>query len=131
MVSSLLGGKATGEPLIRLSSVADITPSAGAITIYVTLPPPGRPSHNTRRYPIAIIGGGYRGVLHSDTTRIPGLVSIADVAPTAVALAQGKTPVIRWREPATPATGVVADLDHQAPRRTRHAHRRHDHPGRL
>lgn len=117
VVSSLLGGKATGKPLIRLSHQADLIPAAGAVTIYVTLPPPGR-SHNTRRYRIAIIGGGYRGVLRSETTRIPGLISIADVAPTAVALAQGKTPLIRGREPSTPATAIVADLD----RRLRDAH---------
>jgi hypothetical protein len=106
VVSSLLGGKAAGKPLIRLSGQAEV----GAITIYVTLPPPGR-SHNTRRYPIAIVGGGYRGLLVSQSTRIPGLVSIADVAPTAVDLARGDTPVIRWREPETAATGILADLD--------------------
>lgn len=90
VVSSLLGGKASGAPLIRLSR------RPAAVTIYVSLPPPGR-SHNTRRYPIAIVGGGYRGLLASRTTRIPGLVSIADVAPTAVALAQGTKPRIRTR----------------------------------
>lgn len=110
VVSSLLGGEATGKQLIRLSSRSDSTAGKEGITIYVTLPPPGR-THNTRRYPLAIVGGGYHGVLDSDSTRIPGLVSIADVAPTAVALARGKTPVIRWHESHTSATGVVADLD--------------------
>ena len=113
VVSSLLGGKATGKPLIRLSGQAE----TAAVTIYVTLPAPGR-SHNTRRYPIAIVGGGYRGLLVSRTTRIPGLVSIADVAPTAVALARGNTPVIRSDELETAATLRLVDLD----RRLRRAH---------
>ena len=47
-------------------------------TVYVTLPPPG-PSHNTRRYPIAVVGGGFHGLLVSSATRVPGLVSIQDL----------------------------------------------------
>jgi len=53
----------------------------GPITVYVALPPPGR-RENARRYPIAIVGGGYRGILTSRSTRISGLVSLADIAPT-------------------------------------------------
>src|SRR4029453_17107632 len=34
--------------------------------------------------PILVHAPGYRGVLTSDSTRIPGLVSIADIAPTAL-----------------------------------------------
>ncbi|HZO50183.1 MAG TPA: hypothetical protein VFB26_08560 [Gaiellaceae bacterium] len=92
VVTSLLGGVATGAPTIRLAR----TPAA--TTIYVTLPPPGR-THNVRRYPLAIVGPGYpRGsLLVSRSTRIPGLVSIADVAPTAVALERGERPRIRAR----------------------------------
>ena len=114
VVSSLLGGKATGKPLIRLSAGR----RRAAITIYVTLPPPGR-SHNTRRYPIAIVGGGYRGVLCRDTTRIPGLVSIADVAPTAVALDAGQDaadPLARAR------TRRDRDRSRDLDRRLRDAH---------
>jgi hypothetical protein len=103
VVSSLLGGRAAGEPLIRLSR------SPGAVTVYVSLPPRGK-SHNTRRYPIAIVGAGYRGVLVSRTTRIAGLVSIADVAPTAVALANARAPRIRWR-PDNSAAATIAALD--------------------
>jgi hypothetical protein len=47
-------------------------------TVYVTLPPPGR-SHNVRRYPIAVTGAGFQGLLSSGATRIPGLVSIEDL----------------------------------------------------
>ena len=85
---SVLGGTPSGKPLISLGR------RPGEITVYVTLPPAGRHG-NTRRYPIAIVGGGYRGILTSRSTRIRGLVSIADIAPTARALADGKTPRIR------------------------------------
>jgi hypothetical protein len=47
-------------------------------TLYVTLPPAGV-SHNTRRYPIAVAGGDFHGLLTSSATRIPGLVSIDDL----------------------------------------------------
>lgn len=103
VVSSLLGGEASGAPLIAAST------KPAEVTIYVTLPPPGR-SHNTSRYPIAIVGGGYHGLLVTRTTRIPGLVSIADVAPTAVALAGGRRPVIGWR-PDSVASVTLARLD--------------------
>ena len=41
------------------------------MTIYVSLPPPGAHRNDTR-YPVAIVGGGYRGILESPSTRIPG-----------------------------------------------------------
>src|SRR6188508_2737689 len=88
-VSGLVG-EDDREPLIRL----DARP--GPVTIYVALPSPGR-HHNVRRYPVAIVGPGFRGILDSRSTRLPGLVSIADVAPTAVALEQGRQPVLRSR----------------------------------
>jgi hypothetical protein len=96
VVSSLLGGKASGKPLIRLSS------RPAEITFYVSLPPPGK-HHNVRRYPIAVVGGDYQGILTSSATRIPGLVSIADVAPSAVALEQGRRPRIRSRSDEQPS----------------------------
>jgi mono/diheme cytochrome c family protein len=94
--SALLGGVPSGPPLIQLAH------SPGPVTIYVALPPPGK-SHNVHRYPIAIVGGGYHGLLTSTSTRIGGIVSLADVAPTAVALAQGKSPPIRSRADADAA----------------------------
>lgn len=88
---ALLGGLPGGEPLIALAD------RPAATTIYVSLPPPG--THpNDARYPLAIVGGSYRGVLESPSTRIPGLVSIADVAPTAMALARGGRPRIGWTQ---------------------------------
>jgi hypothetical protein len=95
----VLGGTPSGKPLISLGR------KPADVTIYVALPPPGK-HPNTRRYPIAIVGGGYRGILVSGSTRIRGLVSIADVAPTARALADDRKPRIR----SSPNTRAVADL---------------------
>jgi hypothetical protein len=95
---SLLGGRPGGKPLIALSQ------RPGPVTIYVALPSAGR-HPNTRRYPIAVVGGGYHGLLTSTSTRIPGLVSIADVAPAARDLASGTKPALRSRADAdAPAT---------------------------
>jgi len=70
--------------------------------VLVELPPPGK-HPNTKRYGVIIFGAGYQGILTSHSTRIRGLVSIADLAPTAVALQAGRAPPIR------------ADLDRDAP----------------
>lgn len=85
---SVLGGVPSGKPLISLAT------RPAEVTIYVLLPPAGTHA-NTQRYPIEIVGGGYHGVLVSSSTRIRGLVSIADVAPTALALERGDKPRIR------------------------------------
>jgi hypothetical protein len=88
--NALLGGKPTGRALISLGG-----PPA-PVTIYVALPPPGK-HHNLERFPIAVVGGGYRGLLLSSSTRIPGLVSVADVAPTARSLERGEEPILTSR----------------------------------
>ena len=62
--------------------------------VYISLPPPGE-QPNTKRYSVIIFGAGYQGILTSDSTRIRGLVSIADIAPTAVALQKGRSPPIQ------------------------------------
>src|SRR5919206_4938756 len=98
--NSLLGGKPPGKPLISLGG-----PPA-QITIYVALPRPGK-HHNFARYPIAIVGGGYRGLLLSSSTRIPGLVSIADVAPTVRSLERGEKPILISRA----AGDAVAEVE--------------------
>ena len=77
------GGTPGGKILVDLSSVARAQPLRPAV--YVSLPPPGE-HPNTKRYDVMIVGAGYHGILTSDSTRIRGLVSIADLAPTAVAL---------------------------------------------
>ena len=81
-VSGLIGDR-DGEPLIAIAT------RPGPLTIYVALPPAGR-HHNVTRYPVAIVGGGFGGILDSPSTRLPGLISIADVAPTAVDLERGR-----------------------------------------
>ncbi len=77
--------------------------------VYVSLPPPGE-YPNTKRYDVMIVGAGYRGILTSDSTRIRGLVSIADIAPTAIALQQGRKPAIR-AEQDRDAAADLRDLD--------------------
>lgn len=58
-------------------------------TIVLSLPSGAALQPNDRRYPIAVIGAGYHGLLTSPMTRIPGLVSIRDVAPTALGRTRG------------------------------------------
>lgn len=69
--SSLLGEQRPGEPLVRLGD-------GPAPIVYVALPPPGRSPNG--RYPVAVVGAGFQGLLASDSTRIAGLVSIGDIA---------------------------------------------------
>ena len=64
------------------------------------------------RYPIAVVGPGYSGVLTSSSTRLPGLVSIADVAPSVRALRRGEEPRIRSKPSGDPF-GALADLDYR------------------
>ena len=59
------------------------------------------------RYPVAIVGPGYRGLLTSSSTRIDGFVSLADIAPTAKAIAAGETPRIRSRADRCAAATLV------------------------
>jgi hypothetical protein len=69
-----------GVTVTRADALAELAwqrPPAG-VQVYIALPPPGR-SHNVRRYPIAVVGPGWSGLLTSSATRIPGLVSIRDL----------------------------------------------------
>ena len=99
------GGVPTGAPEIRLGT------RPGRTTFYVALPPPGK-HHNVTRYPIAVVGPGYQGLLTSTSTRLPGLISIADVAPSVKALRGGDEPRIRSKPSADP-TARLAALDHR------------------
>jgi hypothetical protein len=78
--NSLRGGEPEGPPLIRLSNLSGAPEPP---YILVALPKGGTQS-NDRRYPVVVAAPGYRGILTSDSTRIPGLVSITDIAPTAL-----------------------------------------------
>jgi cytochrome c551/c552 len=90
---ALLGGTPGGNPIARLQ-FGPAPAGAPRPVVYVQLPPPGE-HHNTKRYRIAIVGGGYRGLLTSRSTRIPGLVAVADIAPSLVDLQKGRKPTIR------------------------------------
>jgi hypothetical protein len=81
-VNARLGGVPKGRPLIDATR-ASIFPNCD-MCIVLQLPPQGAPTANDRLYRIAVIGRGFHGLLTSQTTRIPGLVSIVDVAPTAL-----------------------------------------------
>ena len=102
------GGLPGGEPLIRLSR------RPARVTFYVVLPPPGK-HHNVTRYPIAVTGPGYRGLLTDTSTRLSGLVSIADVALSARALARGERPRIRSEDDPNPLARL-ARLDRRLDR---------------
>src|SRR5436190_18749292 len=83
-----MGGVPPGPPVISATAPSGFpTGDRHGPEIVVALPPKGDPVLNDRRYPIAVVGRGYHGVLVSRTTRIPGVVSIADIAPTATARA--------------------------------------------
>jgi mono/diheme cytochrome c family protein len=100
-------GMPDGKILVDLAYGVPAQPLRSAL--YVSLPPPGeRP--NTKRYRVIIVGAGYDGILTSDSTRIRGLVSIADLAPTAVALQEGRSPPIR-SEPERNARADLRALD--------------------
>ncbi|HET8528658.1 MAG TPA: hypothetical protein VFL60_07100 [Gaiellaceae bacterium] len=99
-------GHDPGGPVVIGAAHASGAPSGGNI-IVVTLPRPGDALANDRRYRIAVVGGGFHGLLTSDTTRIPGLVSIVDVAPTALAHTLGTL----GSTPSRDAVGALARLD--------------------
>ena len=81
-VSSRLGGVPTGKPLFDAKK-ASVFPNC-RMCIVIQLPPRGAPTSNDRLYRIAVIGRNFHGLLTSPTTHIPGLVSVVDVAPTAL-----------------------------------------------
>ena len=68
--------------------------------------PTGGEQANDERYPIAVLGEGFEGLLVSESTRIPGLVSVADVAPTALGREDGLA-----SESAEEAAAQVLELD--------------------
>jgi hypothetical protein len=100
--NSLRDGVPKGSPLISVETSTSV-PAAPVIVLAL---PTGGVQPNDRRYPIAVIGGGFRGLLVSDSTRIPGLVSIADIAPTVL----GEEDSLR-SQPAEEATAELLELD--------------------
>jgi hypothetical protein len=100
--NSILGGLPEGETLLEVETSATV-PAGSAIVLAL---PQGGDQPNDRRYPIAVLDEGYSGVLTSDSTRIPGLVSIVDVAPTAL----GEDRAL-GSEPEDDPLGALAELD--------------------
>src|SRR5262249_34887930 len=70
------------------------------IPMYLSLP--DERIHNVHRFRIGVTGGGYHGLLVSDRTKIPGLVSLYDIEPTVKALDRGETPPLTSRPDANP-----------------------------
>lgn len=97
--NSLLGGTPSGRPLIKVRASPHLRSKDPAIELSL---PHGEIGPNDQRYPIAVYAPGYRGLLTSESTRIPGLVSIVDVAPTAL----GREGKLGW----TPEENPVAAL---------------------
>ncbi len=60
---------------------SDTIPTYPAIVVGL---PRARVTQNTQRYPIAVLNTSMHGVLISSLTRVPGVVSMADVARTAL-----------------------------------------------
>jgi hypothetical protein len=118
--ASLVRGKVANSALgapsgpVLLSYTTGPVPESGS-TIVLGLPVGGDQS-NDRRYPIAVLGGGYRGLLTSESTRLPGLVSIDDVAPTAL----GRAGAMGWeRDGDAAATALALDSEIREHRRAK------------
>ena len=77
--NSLRGGFPAGPPVIQLVLGERRERAAHPRSL-----PQGGTQPNDRRYVVVVSGRGYQGILTSDSTRIPGLVSITDIAPTAL-----------------------------------------------
>jgi hypothetical protein len=79
------------------------------VEIFIELPPIEE-RHNVERYAIAIVGGGYRGLLVSENTRVRGLIAPSDIVPTVRALERGDEPPVR-SEAEDDAPKTLAELD--------------------
>ena len=95
------GGLPSGPPLVSIETAAE--PPRGGPAIVLGLPS-GSEQSNDRRYPIAVLGRGFHGLLTSPSTRLPGLVSITDVAPTAL----GQEGGLRWTPEGDPIARLLA-----------------------
>jgi len=107
-VNARLGGVPKGKPLINVTKTA-VFPNCHHLCIVLQLPPRGAPMANNRLYRIAVIGRGFHGLLTSPTTHIPGLVSIVDIAPTALG---GHPATTLLSTPSSDAIGRLSRLGH-------------------
>jgi hypothetical protein len=92
-----------GRPLVTFQTAAS-APTTGPVIVLAL--PTGGEQPNDRRYPVAVLGGGFRGLLASDSTRLPGVVSLADIAPTALGESDGLS-----SDPEPDAAARVLELD--------------------
>ena len=84
-VNSHIGGTPPGKPLIGVEKERGAWIASWCrMCIVLQLPPSGGTRQNNQLYRVAIVGRGYHGLLVSPTTHIQGLVSIVDIAPTAL-----------------------------------------------
>jgi len=84
-VNSHIGGTPPGRPLIGTEEQRSAWIATWCrMCIVLQLPPHGGTRHNDQLYRVAIVGRGYHGLLVSPTTHIPGILSIVDIAPTAL-----------------------------------------------
>lgn len=107
-VNARLGGVPKGKPLIDVTRAA-VFPNCHHLCIVLQLPPKGAPIANNRLYRVAVIGRGFHGLLTSPTTHIPGLVSIVDIAPTALG---GHPATTLGSTPSTNSLGQLSSLGH-------------------
>ena len=103
--NSLREGLPEGAELIEITGETGPPEDLLQSGIFVALPSGGE-QLNDRRYPVAVVAPGYSGLLVSDATRIPGLVSIADLADTAL----GTGDALR-SEPSADPVGELRELD--------------------
>jgi hypothetical protein len=92
--NSLRSGMSAGPPRIALRPPPPTLAHAHGIVLAL---PEGGEQRNDRRYPIAVVAPGWRGLLTSDSTRIDGLVSIADVASGKLRATAAANPVGKLR----------------------------------
>jgi hypothetical protein len=101
--SLLEGGVPDAAPLVSYETAA--APPASGPVIVLGLPT-GGDEPNDRRYPVAVLAPGFEGLLVSKSTRLPGVVFLTDIAPTALGEEDGLT-----SEPEANAAARVLELD--------------------
>jgi hypothetical protein len=89
------GKTVSGEDAARVLAKVPQGQCPCPITIFLSLP--RERIHNVRRFRISIVDGGYHGILLSDRTKVPGLVSLYDIEPTVKALDRGEKPPLTSR----------------------------------
>jgi hypothetical protein len=95
------GGVPSGPPLVSFEIAAEPPRAGPAIVLGL---PSGSEQSNNRRYPVAVLGRGFHGLLTSSSSRLPGVVSVADVAPTAL----GEKGGLGWTPERDPAQRLLA-----------------------